>query len=100
MRPPYYAVIFTSELAAPAEGYEETAERMEALAREQPGFLGFDSVRGGNGNGVTVSYWESLEAIRAWKAVREHREAQAKGRERWYDRYRVRIARVDEDYGK
>ncbi|WP_431791887.1 hypothetical protein [Kocuria palustris] len=40
-RPPYTAVIFSSQrsASAPAEGYDDTAEHMEELARQQPGFL-------------------------------------------------------------
>ena len=74
-KPPYYAVIFTSHQAHD-EGYAETSARMEELGREQPGFLGIESVRGDDGLGITVSYWSDLESIRAWKAQSEHREAQ------------------------
>jgi heme-degrading monooxygenase HmoA len=68
---------------------------MERLASAQPGFLGFESARGTDGFGITVSYWESLEAIRAFKDVAEHRQAQARGREAFYDRYQVRICNVE-----
>lgn len=98
-RPPYFAVIFTSELVPDAHGYETMAASMAELAARQPGFLGFDSVRGVAGLGITVSYWSSREAIASWKAVSEHREAQARGRGEWYSRYRVRIAEVTEEYG-
>ena len=57
------------------------ADRMLALAAEQPGYLGVESVRGADGVGITVSYWSSLEAIRAWRVHAEHRLAQEKGRE-------------------
>jgi heme-degrading monooxygenase HmoA len=94
--PPYYAVIFTS-LRSPAdpEGYAVTAERMIELAREQPGYLGIESARGDDGLGITVSYWSSLEAIRAWREHAEHRLAQESGRTKWYTRYSLRIARVE-----
>lgn len=92
--PPYWAVIFTSLRAAEHEGYAEMADRMAALAREQPGFLGMESVREG-AIGITVSYWESLDAIREWRLHEEHLEAQRLGRDVWYDAYRVRIARVE-----
>jgi heme-degrading monooxygenase HmoA len=94
--PPYYAVIFTS-LRSPAdpEGYAVTAERMVELAREQPGYLGIESARGDDGLGITVSYWSSLEAIRAWREHAEHRLAQENGRTKWYTRYSLRIARVE-----
>lgn len=91
-------MIFTSELRAPAHGYETAADGMAELARQQPGFLGFDSARGDDRVGITVSYWSSLESIRRWKDVLEHREAQAKGREQWYSWYRVRIVEVQREY--
>lgn len=97
MKPPYYAVIFTSRLLPRTAGYEEMAERMVALASVQPGFLGFDSARGDDGLGITVSYWDSLDAVAGWKAVAEHREAQAKGRGEWYAEYRIRVTKVEKD---
>jgi len=103
--PPYYAVIFTSLLtpdqhadaASDTPSYAAMAERMVALASAQPGFLGVESAR--EGLGITVSYWQSLEAISAWKANVEHREAQRLGHERWYASFRTRICRVERDYG-
>jgi heme-degrading monooxygenase HmoA len=97
--PPYYAVIFTSlRTEDDAEGYGATAAEMERLAAQQPGYLGIESVRGTTGVGITVSYWESPEAIRNWKQVTEHRLAQRMGREKWYRRYRIRVSRVERDY--
>lgn len=95
--PPYYAVIFTSERTDVDEGYAAMAERMLALARTQPGFLGVESAR--DGVGITVSYWRDLESIRHWKGDLEHREAQRLGREQWYRTFKTRIARVERDYG-
>jgi heme-degrading monooxygenase HmoA len=94
---PYYAVIFTSRRSGD-EGYAETAARMEELARQQPGFLGIESVRGDDGVGITVSYWTDLESIRAWKANAEHREAQRRGKSEWYSHYVTRVCRVEVDY--
>src|SRR5262245_150615 len=96
----YYAVIFTTIRAAAAgDGYAEMADRMEALARAQPGFLGIESVRDAAGQGITVSYWDSLEAVRRWGADAEHRLAQVAGRERWYATYRLRVCRVEAERG-
>ena len=96
-RPPYVAVIFTSVQTTDLDGYAETAEHMETLAATQPGYLGFESARGGLG--IAVSYWATEDDARAWKQVAEHAEAQRLGRERWYASYRVRIATVTRDYG-
>jgi len=97
---PYYAVIFSSTLADDAEGYSTMAERMVALAREQDGFLGMESAsRTSEGFGITVSYWRDLESIRRWKAQSEHAAAQKMGRDAFYKNYRLRIARVEREYG-
>ena len=79
------------------EGYEETANRMEELAAQQPGYLGIESAR--NQLGITVSYWESLEAIVQWKKNVEHTEARDKGRAIWYKKYQLRICKVEREYG-
>lgn len=96
-KPPYYAVIFSSHRTDGDNGYAEMAERMAELAAEQPGYLGMESAR--ESLGITVSYWESLEAIRNWKINAEHQEAQRIGRQQWYSSFRVRIAKVERDYG-
>lgn len=98
--PPYYAVIFTSVRTEGDRGYAEAAERMVALASEQPGFLGIESARGADGVGITVSYWATEEAIRAWKRHVEHAAAQEKGKETWYRDYALRVAKVERAYGK
>ena len=74
----YYAVIFTSTRTEVEAGYAEMAIKMVELAKAQPGFIGMESAR--SEIGITVSYWESLEAIRNWKANMEHLEAQEKGK--------------------
>ena len=93
---PYYAVIFTSTLTKDTEGYSEMAQKMEDLAKTQYGFLGIDSAR--EDVGITVSYWESLEAIKTWKQNSEHLVAQQKGREQWYSWYNTKICKVEREY--
>ncbi|GAA4650949.1 antibiotic biosynthesis monooxygenase [Kistimonas scapharcae] len=93
---PYYAVIFTSRRIEEDAGYNAMAMRMLELAQEQPGFLGVESAR--DGLGITVSYWQDLAAIRAWKANVDHQEAQRRGKQLWYSDYRVRICRVEREY--
>ncbi|KGK41225.1 JEMB protein [Nitrincola sp. A-D6] len=95
-QPPYYAVIFTSIRTEEANGYDAMAEKMLALAADQPGFLGAESAR--EGVGITISYWADLEAIQQWKNHAEHLIAQKLGREKWYASFTTRIARVERDY--
>lgn len=97
--PPYYVVIFSSLRTDGDNGYRKMAERMVELAAQQPGFLGAESVRGNDGFGITVSYWSSVETISAWKANAEHLAAQEMGKRAWYERYEIRIAKVERAYG-
>jgi heme-degrading monooxygenase HmoA len=97
--PPYYAVIFTSQRSPGENGYGGMSARMEELSRDQPGYLGIESARGADGFGITVSYWESEEAIARWRANLEHREAQAKGRSTWYQEFEIRVAKVERAHG-
>lgn len=97
-RPPYYAVIFSNQRTPGDDGYGATADRMEQLASSQPGFLGIESTRDASGFGITVSYWESEAAIAAWRAQAEHSDARRDGRERWYEHFEVRVAKVDRAY--
>jgi len=96
-KPPYFAVIFTSLRTDSDNGYSEMSGRMVELAHQQPGFLGVESAR--DGLGITVSYWTDLDSIKNWKANLEHLEAQKTGRKTWYDAYKVRISKVERDYG-
>lgn len=99
-RPPYYAVIFTSQRTDDEQGYAQMADRMVELAAQQPGFLGVESARGADGLGITVSYWESEAAIAAWKAHAQHQVAQQGGKTRWYADFVTRVAKVERDYRK
>ena len=96
MKPPYYAVIFSSVRTETNEGYAEMAALMEKLAKEQEGFLGLESAR--EEIGITVSYWKDLGSIRSWKQNLDHIQAQQKGRTTWYKSYTTRIALVEREY--
>ena len=95
--PPYYAVIFTSLRTAGDHGYGQMSDRMVELAATMPGFLGYESAR--EGLGITISYWESTEAIRNWHQQAEHKLAQQQGYEMWYQSFRIRVCKVERDYG-
>jgi heme-degrading monooxygenase HmoA len=98
IKPPYYAVIFTSQRTANDNGYAEMAKRMDEKARQYEGYLGIESARDQNGFGITVSYWRGENDFKAWKQDMAHLEAQEKGQSTWYENYRVRIAKVEREY--
>ena len=66
------------------------------LAKQQDGYLGIESARAEMG--ITVSYWESLQAISKWKKNLEHTVAREKGRAVWYQQYYLRICKVERAY--
>ncbi len=94
--PEYYAVIFSSKRTPGDNGYDEMAERMVEMAAKQPGYIGVESARD-NHLGITVSYWESLEAIADWKAEAAHLEAQHLGHKKWYQSYSLRVCKVERE---
>ena len=98
-RPPYYAVIFSSQLREEEAGYGVTADRMVELAAQQPGYLGIETVRGNEGFGITVSYWQSEADILNWKRNAEHSLARERGRNEWYEHFELRVAKVERAYG-
>jgi len=96
MQDSYYAVIFTSKRTDGDKGYHKMGEQMETLAKQQPGYIGIESAK--ENIGITVSYWESLDAIKNWKENSAHLFAQEKGKMDWYSWYKVRICKVEREY--
>lgn len=86
-----YVNIFRSRKRAgyDAERYATDAARMVALAQAQPGFLDYKSFAATDGETVSISMWETTEAAAAWAAHPEHREVQRRGRDEYYESYRV-----------
>lgn len=98
--PPYYAVVFSFRLRSiDVSEYVETADRLMEIARGLEGFCGEEAARIEDGLCITVSYWANEEAIRVWRENVEHTEARARGKREWYESFRVRVARVERDYG-
>ncbi|MGC6518083.1 MAG: antibiotic biosynthesis monooxygenase family protein [Candidatus Puniceispirillaceae bacterium] len=94
---PYYAAIFTNQRSDIGDDlYPVISEQMVELAKQQPGFLGLESVRADDGIGITVSYWESRQSIADWGRNGEHVIAKQRGRQEFYLWYQLRIAKVEE----
>ena len=93
----HYAVIFSAEMAADTSGYAAMAQRMNELVQQQRGYIGRYHRMEGNRE-ITISYWENLEAVKAWKAHPEHWAAQELGRSKWYAGYQVQLVRIDRFY--
>jgi heme-degrading monooxygenase HmoA len=95
------AVIF--ELT-PAPGRKQDYLDLAAgLADELKAFDGFISIErfesiSNPGRFVSLSFWRDEDAVRRWRNVEKHREAQASGRGGIFERYRLRVAQVTRDY--
>ena len=98
LKVPYYTVVFSSQRTEGDNGYGAMGDRMVELASQQPGYLGVESVRGADGFGITVSYWQTEQAIVDWKANTEHLQAQRQGWGQWYSHFELRIAKVERAY--
>lgn len=95
MKASCYAVIFSSQRReGDSAAYEAMAKKMVELAQKQKGFLGIESVRDQEGNGITVSYWQTLKDIDAWRADAQHQEAQKRGAQDWYSSYKITVCEV------
>ncbi|MDT8760690.1 antibiotic biosynthesis monooxygenase [Sphingomonas psychrotolerans] len=91
-------VAFVSERTGDdAEGYAAAAAAMDALAAQQPGYRGVDSVSAG-GLGITLSYWADEASAVAWRKHPEHTETREAGRGRWYKWYRLHVADISRSY--
>ncbi|AOR33370.1 antibiotic biosynthesis monooxygenase [Streptomyces fodineus] len=94
--PPCYAAIFTAHRTDDdPDGYDRTAAHLSRLVREVPGFLGEDAARTPGGLAVSVAYFRDLAGLAQWRDHPAHLAAKRRGRERWYERYSLHIAKVE-----
>ncbi|MDO8295191.1 MAG: antibiotic biosynthesis monooxygenase [Caulobacter sp.] len=96
------AVIFEA-LPKPGlrEDYLATAARLRPLLDDIDGFLSIERFESLSqpGKVLSLSFWRDEAAVAAWRTLGEHRAAQADGRTRIFEDYRLRIAAVARDYG-
>jgi heme-degrading monooxygenase HmoA len=92
---PPILTVFRSRLRPESSGeYQETAARIEALARAMPGFVDFKAFEADDGERVSVITFATMKAHRAWRTHPEHRAVQALGRERFYASYDITVGEV------
>ena len=94
---PYFAVIFTIVAGKINEKDSGMSGQMAKLAYEQEGFLGMEAASGDLG--IMVSYWDSLAAIQEWRQNSEHQVAQKAGKSGAFSAFKIRICKVERDYG-
>ena len=84
-----FIVVFRNRKRADIDGaaYGADADRMEAMARAQPGFVSFKSYTADDGEVIALSEWVDAGAARAWGSQPDHAVVQAKGRAEYYQDY-------------
>lgn len=96
------AVIFEFQ---PAEGRTpEYFDLAGALRKELDTIDGFISIERFEsvtqpGKFVSLSFWRDEDAVRVWRNLTSHRNAQGRGRSGVFSDYRLRVASVIRDYG-
>ena len=75
----------------PEAEYRETSARMHEIVEAMPGFISYKEYEAEDGEGVAVVRFESEEALRAWGTHPQHRAAQRRGREAFYDEYWIQV---------
>jgi len=89
-------VLFRSRLTAQAgDDYAAMDKELSAIVRQAPGFIDVKSFKSEDGERLTVVWWEDKETLRQWRDLHVHREAQATGRRKWYEYYKMEVATVD-----
>ena len=89
----------------PAEGqrdrYLDIAAELRPLLDDIDGFISIERFESLTepGKVLSLSFWRDEEAVRQWRTMWQHRDAQALGRSEVFSDYRLRIAGVIRDYG-
>ena len=93
--PGQVVTVFRSRLRPDGlDEYAETAARMDALARDMPGYVDHKAFTADDGERVTVVTFADRTTHDAWRAHLEHRAAQRRGREAFYEEYSLQVADV------
>lgn len=96
------AVIF--EVQPSSDGrqtYLDLAADLRAALQAIDGFISVERFESLSTPGklLSLSFWRDEEAVARWRALPQHRQAQAAGRAGVFADYRLRVATVQRDYG-
>jgi heme-degrading monooxygenase HmoA len=88
-------ILFRSKLTPEAcDDYTSMNTEMERLVRDNPGFIDVKSYTSADGERLTVVWWKDEESLKEWRNQAEHRVAQSTGRKKWYEYYRMEVAKI------
>ena len=96
-----YAVIFRSKRQdSNHELYYQHDEKLEEKIKSLPGYISHFGIRHPETRaGVTVAYFDSLDAIDNWRKDAEHMDAKKLAKSDFYENYSVEITEVIDQYG-
>jgi heme-degrading monooxygenase HmoA len=83
------------------EDYFDLAAKLRPQLERIEGFISverFESLTE-PGKLLSLSFWRDEEAVKRWRTLPEHRQAQTAGRSTIFRDYRLRVAGVMRDYG-
>lgn len=96
-----YAVIFEVKVKTTGKDeYLAIATKLKEQLVKIDGFISIERFQSlvEEGKILSLSFWESRDSIDRWKQNLNHLNAQSKGREKLFEDYRIRIAKVEKDY--
>ena len=89
-----YANIFSYLSSDDSEGYAEFDEETLLLVGNVQGYVGYESVKNAGGRSIFISYWQSMEAVNAWRANARHKVAKSQGK-KWYAAYHSMLVKIE-----
>ncbi len=89
---------YTMRKGADETAYHATSRRMHELVEAMPGFISIKEYVGEDGEAIDMIRFRDETSLESWRNQPEHREAQRRGREEFYDRYWIQALRVVREY--
>lgn len=96
------AVIFEVRPTADGHaGYLDHAAALKPLLEGMDGFISVERFQSLSTPDklLSLSFWRDEAAVRGWREMAAHREAQAAGRGGLFADYRLRVGQIVRDYG-
>lgn len=91
--------VFRNRLSAvAADEYAALSPHILALARDMPGFVDAKTFTAADGERVTIVTFADRPSHEAWRDHPEHRAAQRRGIEEFYDEYSIQVGTVDYEH--
>ena len=79
------------------EEFVKLGDRMLEIAQSMPGFVSYKVYTAPDGERASIIEFESREELLAWRDLPEHRAAQQRGRERYYEWYSLVVSEPERE---